>query len=68
MSTTEIVLLMTTLAPLVLGVLGAILRASPNQRVQAIGAVLQAVGVDVAKARRGVGDAKRGVPLARRTP
>lgn len=68
MSRTEIVLLLTTLAPVMLGAIGSVLRASSNQRLQAVGATMQAVGVDIAKARRSVGDARRGVPLARRLP
>lgn len=66
MTTTEIVLLVTTLAPMLLGILGAILRTSSSQRVQAVGAACVALGVDVAKARRSVGDARRGVPQGRR--
>jgi stage V sporulation protein SpoVS len=62
MSKTEIILLITTMLPVLLGTLGAILRTSENQRVQAIGAALQGAGVDVAKVSRAVGDARRGMP------
>lgn len=66
MSRTEIVLLVTALAPIVLGVLGRVLRASASQRVQAVGALLEGAGVDIAKVSRSAGDVRRGVPSARR--
>ena len=68
MSKTEIVLLITTMLPVLLGTLGAILRTSESQRVQAIGAALQGAGVDVAKVSRAVGDARRGMPRGKVTP
>lgn len=68
MSTTEIVLLVTTLAPIILGVLGRVLRASASQRVQAVGEVLEGAGVDLAKVARAAGDAKRGLPKAKVVP
>lgn len=66
MSKTEITLLLTTFAPLLLGILGTILRTSQSQRVQAVGAFLQGVGVDIGKAARSAGDAKRGMPRVKR--
>lgn len=68
MTRTEIILFVTTILPVILGTLGAILRTSESQRVQAIGAALQGAGVDVAKVSRAVGDARRGMPKGKVSP
>jgi len=51
MTTLEIVLLATTIAPIVLGLVGRLIRTLGTPRAEAIGSAFEGAGVDVAKVR-----------------